>query len=202
MFDNDERLRLGQIKYLTGAMANTRFRVEAHAAHRTGRRVMINDFVGIDDLSQGLAFVTLLPTRFLARPFAQTRHPRRLRQPIARRRLAAVRAVQPEPALKFGDSRLKSRDLACLRRDQRNQFFPRWFGRRISIHRILESKADSRVQPNLHARLPKMSPAAWAVTLKQHQEAKDKCWIISNGYATCSVTSGATAAFHARAQGS
>ena len=115
MFDNDERLRLGQIKYLTGAMANARFRVEAHAAHRTGRRVMINHFVGIGDLSQGLAFVTLLPTRFLARPFAQTRHPRRLRQPIARRRLAAVRAVQPEPALKFGDLRLKSRDLACLR---------------------------------------------------------------------------------------
>ena len=75
---------------------------------------MINDFVGIGDLSQGLAFVTLLPTRFLARPFAQTRHPRRLRQPIARRRLAAVRAVPPEPTLKFGDLRLKSRDLACL----------------------------------------------------------------------------------------
>ena len=164
MFDNDERLRLGQIKYLTGAMANARFRVEAHAAHRTGRRVMINHFVGIGDLPQGLAFVTLLPTRFLARPFAQTRHPRRLRQPISRRRLAAVRAVQPEPALKFGDLRLKSRDLACLRRDQRNQFFPRGFGRRISIHRILKSKADSRVQPNLHARLPKISPAAWAVT--------------------------------------
>ena len=155
MFDNDERLRLGQIKYLTGAMANARFRVEAHAAHRTGRRVMINHFVGIGDLSQGLAFVTLLPTRFLARPFAQTRHPRRLRQPIARRRLAAVRAIQPEPALKFGDLRLKSRDLACLRRDQRNQFFPRGFGRQISIHRILKSKADSPVQPNLYARFPK-----------------------------------------------
>ena len=33
---------------------------------------MIDDFVGISDLSQGLAFVTLLPTRFLAGPFAQT----------------------------------------------------------------------------------------------------------------------------------
>ena len=31
---------------------------------------MIDDFVGISDLSQGLAFVTLLPTRFLAGPFA------------------------------------------------------------------------------------------------------------------------------------
>src|SRR5271170_3249982 len=43
------------------------------------------------------------PSRFLAGPFAQTRHPRRLLQPIARRRLAAVRTVQSEPALKFGD---------------------------------------------------------------------------------------------------
>src|SRR5580700_3332098 len=104
MFGHNERLRLGQIKHLTGAMANARFRVEAHAAHRTGRRIMIDDFVGISDLSQGLAFVTLLPTRFLAGPFTQTRHPRRLLQPIARRRLAAVRTVQSEPALKFGAS--------------------------------------------------------------------------------------------------
>ena len=37
---------------------------------------MIDDFVRISDLSQGLAFVTLLPTRLLAGPFAQTRHPR------------------------------------------------------------------------------------------------------------------------------
>ena len=64
---------------------------------------MIDDFVGISDLSQGLAFVTLLPTRLIAGRFAQTRHPRRLLQPIARRRLAAVRTVQSEPALKFGD---------------------------------------------------------------------------------------------------
>src|ERR1700704_2385112 len=157
MFGHNERLRLGQIKNLTGAMANARFRVEAQAAHRTGRRVMMDDIVGIDDLSQGLAFVTLLPTRLLARPFAQTRHPRRLLQPIARRRLAAVRTVQSETALKFGNLRFESRDLGCLRRDQCNQFFPRWLGRRISIHRILESKTDSAVQPNLQARFPKTS---------------------------------------------
>src|SRR5271168_3147450 len=91
----NERLRLGQIKHLTGAMANARFRVEAHAAHRTGRRIMIDDFVGISDLSQGLAFVTLLPTRFLAGPFTQTRHPRRLLQPIARRRLPLFELFNP-----------------------------------------------------------------------------------------------------------
>ena len=70
---------------------------------------MIDDIVGISDLPQGLAFVTLLPARLLAGSFAQARHPRRLLQPIARRRLAAVRTVQSEPALKFGDPRLQSR---------------------------------------------------------------------------------------------
>src|SRR5262249_24882718 len=117
MFGDDERLRLGQIKHLTGAMAHARFRVEAYAAYRTSRRVMIDDFVGIGDLSEGLAFVTLLPSRLLARPFAQTRHPRRPPQPIARWRLAAVRTVQSETALKFGNLRFESRDLGCLRRE-------------------------------------------------------------------------------------
>jgi hypothetical protein len=42
-------------------------------------------------------------TRLLAGPFAQTRHPRRLPQPIARRRLAAVRAVQSETAIELGN---------------------------------------------------------------------------------------------------
>src|ERR1700722_5417834 len=152
MFGHNERLRLGQIKHLTGAMANARFRVEAHAAHRTGRRVMIDDFVGISDLSQGLAFVTLLPTRFLAGPFAQTRHPRRLLQPIARRRLAAVRTVQSEPTLKFGD-------MCSQRRNQRNEFFSRWLCLRFGIHRILESKSDSAVEKILHGCLrEKMQP--------------------------------------------
>src|SRR3984957_9051469 len=152
MFGHNERLRLGQIKHLTGAMANARFRVEAHAAHRTGRRVMIDDFVGISDLSQGLAFVTLLPTRFLAGPFAQTRHPRRLLQPIARRRLAAVRTVQSEPTLKFGDMRSQ-------RRNQRNEFFSRWLCLRFGIHRIFESKSDSAVEKILHGCLrEKMQP--------------------------------------------
>src|SRR4029077_953336 len=103
MFGDDERLRLGQIKHLTGAMTNARFRVEPHAAPLTARRGLIHDFVGIAALSQSLAFVTLLPTRLLAGPFAQARHPRRLLQPIARRRLSAVRTVQSDPALKFGD---------------------------------------------------------------------------------------------------
>jgi hypothetical protein len=98
MFGHDERLRLGQIKHLTGAMAKARLRVEAHAAHRTGRRIMIDDFVGTGDLSPGLAFVTVLPTWFLP-DRSRKSDTRRLLEPIARRR----RAVQSETALEFGD---------------------------------------------------------------------------------------------------
>src|SRR3954453_11648520 len=70
MFGDDERRRLGQIKHLARAMANARFRVEGPTARRTGRRVMIDDFVRFPNLSQGLAFVTLLPAWYLARTFA------------------------------------------------------------------------------------------------------------------------------------
>src|ERR1019366_7410203 len=59
--------------------------------------------------SQGFAFVTLLPARFLARTFAQAVHPRRLLLSIARRRFATVRTVQSEPALEFGDPRFQGR---------------------------------------------------------------------------------------------
>jgi len=164
MFGDDERLRLGQIEHLTGAMIDARFRIEARAARRARRWVMIDDLVGISDLSQGLAFVTLLPARFLARTFAQARHPRRLLQSIARWRLAAVRTVQTKPAFKFGDMRFQSRDLGRLRRDQRNQLFPRWLGRRIRIHRILESNPDSDVQKNLRAQLCQTAYPTWAET--------------------------------------
>jgi hypothetical protein len=145
MFGHDDRLRLGQIKHLSCAMAHAGFRIKTHTAGRTGRRVMIDDFIGNGGSLQGLAFVTLLPARFLARPLAQGRHPRRFLEPIARRWLAAVRTVQSKPTLKFGYPRFESRDLSGLRRDQRNKFFPRWFRPRIRIHPILESKADSAV---------------------------------------------------------
>ena len=68
---------------------------------------MIDDVIGISDLPQGFAFVTLLPARLFGRSFPQARHPRWLLQSIARRRLAAVRTVQPKLALEFGNPRLQ-----------------------------------------------------------------------------------------------
>ena len=78
MFGDDQSRWLRQIKHLTGAMADACLRIEARAAPSAGRRIMMDDFVGISDLSQRLAFVALLTTRFLARMFAQALHPRRL----------------------------------------------------------------------------------------------------------------------------
>ena len=78
---------------------------------------MIDDVVGIGDLSQGLAFVTLLPARLLAGTFAQIPHPRWLLEPIARRRLTAVRTVQFQPAFKFSHPRLQGRVFSPQRRN-------------------------------------------------------------------------------------
>jgi hypothetical protein len=159
MFGDDERLRLGKIKHLTGDMANARFPVEARAALGAGRWVMIDDFVGISDLSQGLAFVTLLSARFLAGTFAQTLHPRRLLQPIARRRLAAVRTVQFEPALEFGEPRFQGRIFSPQRRNQRDQFFLGRLAWRFANHPILESKTAAAVQKNLSIQIAIAQPS-------------------------------------------
>ena len=85
---------------------------------------MIDNVVRIRDLSQGLARVTLLPAPLLAGPFPQALHPYRLLQSIARRRLAAVRAVQSEPALKFRDPCFQRRVFSPQRPNQRDQSFP------------------------------------------------------------------------------
>src|ERR1017187_3273112 len=132
---------------------------------------MIDDPARRGDLPEGLSFMTFLPARRLVRWLAQTLDPRRLFQPVTRRRLAAIRAVQSEPALKFSDMRFQSRDLGRLRRDQRNQLFPRWLGWRSRIHRILESNPDSDVQKNLRARLRQTAYPTWAETLSFDQRS-------------------------------
>jgi hypothetical protein len=111
------------------------------------RRHVIDHLVGHRDLEQGLAFVAFLAARWPLRRLTRAPRPfipRWLFEPVARRRLAAVRTVQPEPALELGNLRLERCNLGRLRRHQRNQFFPRRLvlRLRIRIHRILESKAD------------------------------------------------------------
>src|SRR5664280_918717 len=143
MFGDDEGVRFGQIEHLTGVMTDARFRLEARAAHRAGHRVMVDDVIGICDLPQGLAFVTLLPARFPVGPFAQVLHPRRLLQAITRWRLAAVRTVQSQPALEFGELRFQGRNFRPQRSDQ---FVLGRFVWRLRKHPILESETASIVQ--------------------------------------------------------
>src|SRR5665213_3589736 len=87
------------------------------AASRTVRRKMIDDRVGLGRLPESLALVAFLPAGLLAGGLAQARHPRRLLQAVARRRLAAVGTVQAEPALKLRDPRLQSRVIRQQRLD-------------------------------------------------------------------------------------
>ena len=146
MLGDDEGPRVGQIEHLPGAVADARVLIQARAAPGAGRRVMIDHDIGFSDLPQGLAFVALLPARFLAGPVPQAPRPRRLRQPIARRRLAAIRAVQPEPALELRQPRLQRRILGLKGRDQREQVFQRRRTRQFASHPMLESEPASAVE--------------------------------------------------------
>ena len=137
MFDNDERLGWAD-QISDGAIANAR--VEADAAHR-----MINDFVG-SATCRRVSPCEPFAHRFLARPFAQTRHPRRLRQPIARRRLAAVRAVNPSRRSSSAICALEPRSRLPAPRPTRSVLPARV--RPPNQHSSNpEMKADSRVQP-------------------------------------------------------
>src|SRR5258708_11376960 len=102
---------------------------------------MIDDAVRLGTLPQSLALMAFLPARRLVRRFAQAAHPGRLLQSIAGGRLAAVAAVQAEPALQLGDTGLQSCNLGRLRPDQCNQFFPRRLRLRIAIHESLNRNA-------------------------------------------------------------
>ena len=145
MLGDDEGPRVGQIEHLPGAVADARVLIQARAAPGAGRRVMIDHDIGFSDLPT-LAFVALLPARFLAGPVPQAPRPRRLRQPIARRRLAAIRAVQPEPALELRQPRLQRRILGLKGRDQREQVFQRRRTRRFASYPMLESEPASAVE--------------------------------------------------------
>ena len=99
-----------------------------------------NHFVGIDKLLLGLAFVTLLLARLASAAFAQALHPRRLLQPVGRRRRAAIRTVQSELVLQFGDPHFQGGKFRPLRSNQRDQFFLGRFAWRFAIIRFLNRK--------------------------------------------------------------
>src|SRR5450759_4567442 len=90
MFGNDGRPRGGQIEHLTDPVTRGHGRRQRQTALCASLRVMIDDFVGLRDLPQGLPVMTFLSTGLVAGALAQARHARRFLQPVARWWLAAV----------------------------------------------------------------------------------------------------------------
>src|SRR5580658_897191 len=83
-----------------------------------------------------------LPTGLLAGRSPQAAGPRRPLQSVARWRLAAVAAVQPETALQLGNARL-------LRQQQRDECVLRELVERGAIHRLLGIAPPKSCQPKL-----------------------------------------------------
>jgi hypothetical protein len=101
---------------------------------------MVDDHIWRLTPAQRLACVPLLPTRPFARWFPQTAHTRRLLQPVAGWRLAAVAAVQPKTALQLGNA-------GFLRQQQSNQVVFREMIEHSAIHRLLRIGTPKSCQP-------------------------------------------------------
>jgi len=106
-----EKAGMPMVDYVIGGMDRS-FKLKLfhvlHAAEQAGLSPGITSAFRDDyrqsiasGLPPGLSFVTLLPTRRLFPRFAQAPDPRWLLQPVTRRRLAAIGAVQFQPAFKF-----------------------------------------------------------------------------------------------------
>jgi hypothetical protein len=134
MFGHHQGGGLGQV--LAGSVAGSHCQRHRRAAARAGRRQMIDHLVRRGDLEQSFALLAFLPARRPSRWFARAPRalvPWRLVEPVARRRLAAVRTVQPQPALKLSNLRFERCILGRQRRDQRKELFPRPLGVRLRI---------------------------------------------------------------------
>ena len=110
-----QRTRLGQIEDLAGDRRSRLGRVrKRRTAPFAGRRHVVLYLIRMIGAAQRLALVAGLPTRLATRFAAQASgSPLRLRllQPIARRRLAAVAAVEAKTALQLLDTLDETRDV-------------------------------------------------------------------------------------------
>ena len=98
---HDQRL-LRKIEDLTPLLADLGIRRKSRPAMRAYLGRVLDDRVGLGDLAQRVAVVAFLASARLARARAQAlQDPRLLLQPVARRRLRAVGAVQAQPSPKL-----------------------------------------------------------------------------------------------------
>ena len=115
----DREQALGKIEHLALLDPARRLRVERPTAVPARACLVPNHPIGIGDLPQRAALVARLPAARLARATAQAAGVARLLpQPVARRRLGAVRTVLSQLPPKLRHFSLKRRDLASQRGDQ------------------------------------------------------------------------------------
>jgi len=118
VFGHDQR-RLGKIENLPPLFADLRIRQQPRLAMRASLGRMLDDPVGLGELTQRIAAMAFLPSARLAGARAQAaQSPRLLLQPIARGRLGAVEAVQVKATTKLSDLGESRIELASQRIDQ------------------------------------------------------------------------------------
>ena len=148
MLGDDQRL-LGKIENLPLLLADLCICQKPRPTVRTDLGRVLDNPVRFGDLAQSVAAVALLAPAPLARARAQARqHARLLLQPVARRRLGAVGAVQIQASPKRGVLRLERFDPAHQRGDKLFDF-----GR--NTHSTLESEIRDPVSKNLGAAFDK-----------------------------------------------
>ena len=107
---------LGQIEHLPPLHAPLHRSRQPPAAMEARLSLMPHDPIGLSDLPERVALVTSLSAALLARaPAKAAGNARLLLQPVARRRLGAVRTVQVQSSPKLGVLRPKRRALGSKR---------------------------------------------------------------------------------------
>src|SRR5713226_37329 len=101
MFGNAEGLRLGQIEHMPLLILRRRLGAQRLATARTRLGIMVDHRIGGLDLPQRLALMPFLPAGLLARWLTQTLDPPFSLQPVTRRWLTTVGAVQSQPPLEL-----------------------------------------------------------------------------------------------------
>ena len=123
-------LGVGKVEDLPGGMVHGHGLVQGRAAAAAGLGEMVDGGIGGCSPAQRLAGMALLSAGVFAGLLAQTGDADGLFQPIAGWRLAAIAAVQAEPAFQFDDAGL-------LRQKQRDEVVLGELEEGDGIHRLL-----------------------------------------------------------------
>lgn len=172
MFGHHQGLGLGKVEHLSGGMVHGHHLAQGRAASGADLREMVDPGVGRFRPAERLAGMTRLAAGLPARSFTQAADADQLLQPVAGWRPATVGAVQPKPALQFGNASL-------LRQKQRDEVVSRKLAEGGVIHRPLGIGNPPQCQPECQPlspatheypppdqadRLGKPDTGTWAVT--------------------------------------